>query len=74
MGLEQSFGKVLKSLRIKNKMSQEELAFQSDLDRTYISMLERGIHLPTIPTLFALAKALQIKASDFIRMVEFDTD
>jgi len=70
--LEQSFSKVLKSLRMKHKMSQEELAFQSELDRTYISMLERGIHLPTIPTLFALAKALQINASDFIRLVELD--
>ena len=72
MGLELSFAKVLKSLRMKNKLSQEELAFQSNLDRTYISMLERGIHLPTIPTLFALAKALQINASDFIRLVELD--
>ena len=74
MGLELSFAKVLKSLRMKNKLSQEELAFQSNLDRTYISMLERGIHLPTIPTLFALANALHIKASDLIRLVELDLD
>lgn len=70
--LEKVFAKVLKSLRIKRKLSQEELAFRSSLDRTYISMLERGIHLPTITSLFALAKALDIKASEMIKLVEFD--
>lgn len=72
MTIELSFAKVLKFMRIKRKMSQEELAFRSDLDRTYISMLERGIHQPTITTLFALSKALNIKPSEMIKLVEFD--
>jgi transcriptional regulator with XRE-family HTH domain len=74
MTIELSFAKVLKSIRIKRKMSQEELAFRSDLDRTYISMLERGIHQPTISTLFALSKALNIKPSDVIKLVEIEID
>ena len=74
MTVEKSFAKVLKSLRMMRKMSQEELAFQSNLDRTYISMLERGIHQPTIATLFALSKALKIKASELIKLVEFDSE
>lgn len=72
MKIEISFAKVLKSMRIKRKMSQEELAFRSDLDRTYISMLERGIHQPTISTLFALSKALNIKPSEMIKLVEIE--
>lgn len=72
--IELTFAKVLKSMRIRRKMSQEELAFRSDLDRTYISMLERGIHQPTISTLFALAKALNIKPSDMIKLVEIEFD
>lgn len=44
---EEIFGQVLRSTRKKQKMSQEKLAFQSNLDRTYISMLERGVHQPT---------------------------
>ncbi|ALS26952.1 Xre family transcriptional regulator [Paenibacillus sp. 32O-W] len=72
MAIELSFAKVLKSVRIKRKMSQEELAFRSDLDRTYISMLERGIHQPTIASLFALSKALNMKPSDMIRLVEIE--
>lgn len=66
------FAKVLKALRKEKKMSQEELAFRSELDRTYISMLERAIHKPTIASLFALSKALEIKPSELIRLVEIE--
>ncbi|GMX62805.1 hypothetical protein Elgi_26120 [Paenibacillus elgii] len=72
MNIEVAFAKVLKSLRLKQKMSQEELAHRSNLDRTYISMLERSIHQPTIATLFALSKPLNIQASDFIKLVELE--
>lgn len=74
MSIELSFAKILKTLRINNKLSQEELAFRSNLDRTYISMLERGIHQPTISTLFALSKALNIKASVMIQLVELECE
>ncbi|WP_079913950.1 helix-turn-helix domain-containing protein [Paenibacillus sp. 32352] len=74
MTIELSFAKILKTLRINNKLSQEELAFRSNLDRTYISMLERGIHQPTISTLFALSKALNIKASVMIQLVELECE
>jgi len=66
------FAKVLKTLRIKKKLSQEELAFRSNLDRTYISLLERSVHQPTIGTIFALAQALDIKPSEMIKLVEFE--
>jgi transcriptional regulator with XRE-family HTH domain len=74
MTIELFFAKVLKSMRIKRKMSQEELAFRSDLDRTYISMLERGIHQPTLSTLFALSRALNMKPSEMIKLVETEMD
>ncbi|MGG1613666.1 helix-turn-helix domain-containing protein [Paenibacillus phoenicis] len=51
-------------------MSQEELAFRSDLDRTYISMLERSIYQPTLTTIFALSKALNTTPSEMIKLVE----
>ncbi|MEK4047598.1 helix-turn-helix transcriptional regulator [Paenibacillus sp. FSL H8-0048] len=67
---EEIFGQVLKTIRKRNKMSQEKLAFESNLDRTYISMLERGIHQPTLNSLLALAEALNMKASELVRLVE----
>ena len=64
------FGKVLRELREANHISQEKLAELCDLDRTYISLLERGLRQPTITTFFRLAKALKIKPSALIEKVE----
>ena len=64
------FGKVLRELREANQLSQEKLAEYCELDRTYISMLERGLRQPTITTIFKLAKALNIAPSQLIEKVE----
>lgn len=64
------FGKVLRELRESNQLSQEKLAEYCELDRTYISMLERGLRQPTITTIFKLAKALKITPSQLIEKVE----
>jgi len=52
------------------KVSQEELAFRSNLERTYISMLERGIHQPTLNSLLAIAAALDMKAAELVGLIE----
>lgn len=70
LSIEQTFGTVLQEYRLNSKMSQEELAFNSGLDRTYISLLERGKRKPTINTLFALSKALKINPSQLIKELE----
>lgn len=59
------FGNVLREVRKNRSMSQEELADASDLDRTYISMLERGIKNPTLQTIFNLCHSLDI-SPDFL--------
>jgi transcriptional regulator with XRE-family HTH domain len=64
------FGKVLREMRETNKISQEKLAEYCDLDRTYISLLERGLRQPTITTIFRLAKALNTTPSQMIQKVE----
>jgi len=64
------FGKVLRELREENQLSQEKLAEYCELDRTYISLLERGLRQPTITTIFKLAKALNISPSTLIETVE----
>jgi transcriptional regulator with XRE-family HTH domain len=64
------FGQVLRELREKENISQEKLAEYCDLDRTYISLLERGLRQPTITTLFKLSKALNIKPSALVEKVQ----
>jgi transcriptional regulator with XRE-family HTH domain len=69
--LEVRFGQVLKELRVKKGLSQEALATDCDLDRTYISLLERGLRQPTLSTLFRIGKALDVSPSSIIRMLEY---
>ncbi|MFY7994063.1 MAG: LexA family protein [Bacteriovoracaceae bacterium] len=64
------FGQILKEVRQNRMLSQEELAEASDLDRTYISMLERGLKNPTIHTLFQLSRSLRVPAELLINFIE----
>jgi len=68
--LNELVGVALKQLRHEVGASQQELAFECGLDRTYISLLERGLRQPTIKTVFILSKALQIKPSQFVMKIE----
>ena len=68
--LEISFGQVLQQLRQERGFSQEELGFRSGYHRTYISLLERGLKSPSLRTLFQLARALKVDASQLISSVE----
>lgn len=70
MTLAKVFGQVLKQKREALNLSQEELAFEAGLHRTYISLLERGIKTPTLNVLFRLADALDILPSQLIQEIE----
>ena len=49
--------------------SQEELGFESELDRTYISGIERGVRNPTVETMSRLCRALGVRVSVLIARV-----
>ncbi len=53
-------GRNTKAIREANGWSQEELADQAELHRTYVSGVERGIRNPTVTVLERLAKALKV--------------
>jgi transcriptional regulator with XRE-family HTH domain len=63
-----AFGEVLKTLRDGAGLSQEDLAEKADLDRTYPSLLERGLRSPTIGMFFRIADALGIEPGMLVRM------
>jgi transcriptional regulator with XRE-family HTH domain len=50
----------LKRLRKAKGLSQEELAHQVGIDRTYVSALERRVYAASIDLVERLAKALQV--------------
>ena len=55
-----AFGLRLKELRIERGLSQEELGHLADLDRTYISGIERGTRNVGLINVFRIAKALGV--------------
>ena len=69
MTLEEAFGKALREQRTKKGFSQEKLALDSGLDRTFISLLERGLRQPSLATVFQLSEALNLPAASFIQIV-----
>ena len=62
-----TYGLTLKSIREERGLSQEELAFKTDLHRTYISLLERDRKSPSLRTVTAIATALGMSLLEFVR-------
>lgn len=56
----------LKRLRLEKRLSQEELAGLADLDRTYISALERAMYSASLDTIEALSIALNVDAQELL--------
>ena len=48
----------------------ERLALDGEFDRTYISLIERGIQSPTIRTVVRLADILGVRASEIVTRME----
>jgi len=69
MTIEMAVGQEIRFCRIKKGLSQENLAFESSLHRTYISLIERGIKGPTINTIVQLCTALEISPDKFLKHV-----
>jgi transcriptional regulator with XRE-family HTH domain len=65
-----AFGHVLRALRQNAKLSQEQLAFDAEVERNFVSLIERGVNQPSIRIVFKLALALDIPASTMIQLVE----
>lgn len=56
----------LKRLRSERGLSQEDLADLADIDRTYVSSLERSVYAAGIDVVDRLAKALGVTAADLL--------
>jgi transcriptional regulator with XRE-family HTH domain len=56
----------LRKWRVKRAISQENLAVDAFIDRTYVSRLERGLENPTVLILDKLARALGMDVSDLL--------
>jgi len=64
------FGQNLKDIRATKNLSQEKLAHIADLDRTYISGVERGVRNISLINIIRLAKALEVPPSKLFQFGE----
>lgn len=66
------FAQNLKRCRQLRGLSQEELAHRAEIDRTYISSLERCVYAASIEVVDQLANALDMEACDLLRRTQAD--
>lgn len=59
-----AFGARVRELRNGHGWSQEDFAHKADLDRTYVSGIERGRRNPTLDIIHTLAETLDVPVSD----------
>jgi len=59
-------GKRIRALRNDLNISIEELAFRCDINRNYLSDLERGTRNPTLKVIDKIAKGLQMEIKDLL--------
>lgn len=70
MDYEQNFREILKEIRKEKGYSQERLAYACELDRTYISMIERGVSSPTLSKLAKISLVLEVPLSEIFERAE----
>jgi transcriptional regulator with XRE-family HTH domain len=58
----------IRRLRVARGLSQEVLAVDAEIDRTYVSRLERGLENPSVAVLERVAKALSANIEEFFRV------
>jgi transcriptional regulator with XRE-family HTH domain len=67
MEIREVFARNLRKARQAKGLSQEALAHDAGIDRTYISALERGVYGATIDMVDKLAVVLKIEASELLQ-------
>ena len=64
------FAAAVRQCRAELGLTQEQLAFEADLHRNFISSMERGLKNPSLTTIESLAKALLVSPSALIARAE----
>lgn len=67
--LETAFGDVVRDLRERKGLSQEELGFACGRHRTYVSLIERGRNSPSLRTIWLISIALEVDPAELLRQV-----
>jgi transcriptional regulator with XRE-family HTH domain len=64
--INETFRRNLKAARKRMQISQEQLALEAGVDRTYVSQIERGLGNPTLEVVSRFAKALDVTVVELL--------
>lgn len=67
MQIREVFARNLRHFRLAKGLSQEELAHRADIDRTYVSSLERSVYNASIDVVDRIATVLGIEAYELLK-------
>ena len=67
LSITERFGEKIRVLRKERDLSQEAFADLCELDRTYISGIERGLRNVSLRNIEAIANALEVSLSDLFK-------
>ena len=70
MKIKEKFGLIIKKLRTEKGVSQERLALDANIDRTYISDIEKGDRNVSIEIIERLANFFKISVSELFKKME----
>jgi transcriptional regulator with XRE-family HTH domain len=68
--LRQAFAANLRRFRHAKGISQEDLAYEADVNRTYVSKLEKGVSYPGLEIIAKLADALGVEPAELLMRPE----
>ena len=68
--IREAFGAALKEYRTGRGLSQEKLAERAGIDRTYVSLIERGINSVSLISLYKIAHALETDPCALLKLLD----
>ena len=70
MAIEVQIGERIKKIRIEKKLTQEQLAWEANVDRTYMNHVENGRKNISIRSLEKIIKALDVSFHEFFKTIK----
>lgn len=64
--LRHTLGQNVRRIRVERGLSQEQLAFDAEIDRTYVSQIERAVINPSLFVLFRVGAVLGVSVRDLL--------
>ena len=67
-GIQAILAENMRKVRQAKGLSQEALALEAEVDRTYVSQIERGVCNPSLRVLYQIASTLKVPVADLLRV------